>query len=94
MSSFWPLRWNLSSQLLVAPKLTAFMHPILGDIKICFVPILISLDIWSRDVNPLESVKNRLKNTLVGLKDIDPSINDVIKAFSEILSRLKSPKVD
>ena len=39
-------------------------------------------------------MKNRLKNTLVGLKDIDLSINDVIKAYSETLSRLKSPKVD
>ena len=38
-------------------------------------------------------MKNRLKNTLVGLKDIDPSINDVIKAYSETLSRLKSIKV-
>ena len=45
MSSFCPLRRNLSPQLLVAPKLTAFMLPILGDIKICFVPIHISLDI-------------------------------------------------
>ena len=78
MSSFCPFRWNLSSQLLVAPKLTAFMHPILGDIKICFVPILNSLDIWSWNVNPRESVKNRLKNTLLGLIDINPSINEFI----------------
>ena len=78
MSSFCPLRWNLSSQLLVAPKLTAFMLPILGDIKICFVPILNSLDIWSWNVNPRESVKNRLKNTLLGLIDINPSINEFI----------------
>ena len=61
------------------PKAHCFYESILGDIKICFVPILISFDIWSWNVNPRESVKNRLKNTLVGLKDINLSFNDFIR---------------